>query len=69
MPGRVKRKRRPKRRRKLPQKRRAGNSAKKLKLVVYEFRNPAVEGSFTVELPAGWQGGMKFPRGKQKPRR
>jgi hypothetical protein len=43
----------------------ATKSAKKPKLVVYEFCNPAVEGRFTVELPAGWQAG-RISLGKPK---
>lgn len=57
MPRRRK-KRRPGKRRRKPQRRRpAARRAQKQKRVVYEFRNPAVEGSFTVELPPGWRGG------------
>jgi hypothetical protein len=61
MPRRAKKRKPPKRRRKQPQ-------PHKPAYVTYQFTNPVLEGNFTIELPAGWKGGLKLPRGKKKPR-
>lgn len=57
MPRRAK-KSKPQKRRRKPRRPPAGKSAKKPPLLVYEFRNPALAGGFTIELPAGWRGGL-----------
>jgi hypothetical protein len=62
MPRRTKRRKAQRQRRKKP-------PPRKPRLVTYEFTNPALEGGFTIELPAGWRGGLKLSRGKRKSRR